>query len=56
LSRVYTELVQAHFPKGLFAKLIQEVEAEEVTVAEFVRAAVKRRLNGSEPIAAAGGR
>ena len=49
LSRVYPELVQARFPKGLFfAKLIREAEAEEITISEYVRGAVKRRINGRE--------
>ena len=48
MSRVYPELVQARFPKGLFAKLIEEVEAEEITISEYVRGAVKRRINGRE--------
>ena len=52
MSKPYPELVQARFPKGLFAKLIEEVEAEEVTVSEYVRDAVKRRINGNEPLAA----
>ena len=54
LSRVYPELVQARFPKGLFARLIAEAEAEEVMVSQYVRDAVKQCLNGNEPLAAGG--
>lgn len=52
MSRVYPELVQARFPKGLFAKLIREAEVEETTVSEYVRSVIKRHIDGREPRAA----
>ena len=54
MSGTYTERAHYALPKGLKDRLELAAKADEVTASEYVRAAIKRRLDDTEPQPAAG--
>ena len=54
MAGLYTERVECRFPPRLTEKLELAAKADEISVSQFVRDTIKRRLDDIEPRAAAG--
>ena len=55
MSGLYPELVQTRISENQLTRLVDAAKADEVTVSQFVRDAVKRRIKATSPLGAAAG-